>query len=125
MFLRRLLQPGVNHCSSLRDTLLEHKRFLSDSEFQSLTANGLRKEMLSIIEQEVFCCFVVSLCSFRIPYSNSSVWLNFHTCFRELHRQQVLQLISGKNSLHDIFTTGVATIGRMGCFLIITMMCWV
>ncbi|KAK3155994.1 hypothetical protein QOZ80_2AG0101430 [Eleusine coracana subsp. coracana] len=52
MFLRRLLQPGVNHCSALRDTLLEHKRFLSDSEFQSLTANGLRKEMLSIIEQE-------------------------------------------------------------------------
>ncbi|KAL6629816.1 hypothetical protein ACP70R_029581 [Stipagrostis hirtigluma subsp. patula] len=52
MFLRRLLQPGVNHCSALRETLLEHKRFLSDSEFQSLTANGLRKEILSIIEQE-------------------------------------------------------------------------
>ncbi|KAJ1277864.1 hypothetical protein BS78_04G035900 [Paspalum vaginatum] len=52
MFLRRLLQPGVNHCSALRETLLEHRRFLSDSEFQSLTANGLRKEILSIIEQE-------------------------------------------------------------------------
>lgn len=52
MFLRRLLQPGVNHCSALRETLLEHKRFLSDSEFQSLTANGLRKEIVSIIEQE-------------------------------------------------------------------------
>ncbi|TVU33474.1 hypothetical protein EJB05_25294, partial [Eragrostis curvula] len=51
-FSRRILQPGVNHCSALRDTLSEHKRFLSDSEFQSLTANGLRKEMLSIIEQE-------------------------------------------------------------------------
>ena len=54
MFLRRLLQPGVNHCSALRETLLEHKKFLSDSEFQSLTANGLRKEILSIMEQEVF-----------------------------------------------------------------------
>ncbi|XP_062224093.1 nuclear pore complex protein NUP160-like isoform X2 [Phragmites australis] len=52
MFLRRLLQPGVNHCSALREILLEHKRFMSDSEFQSLTANGLRKEILSIIEQE-------------------------------------------------------------------------
>uniref|UniRef100_A0A0A9CSN5 Uncharacterized protein n=1 Tax=Arundo donax TaxID=35708 RepID=A0A0A9CSN5_ARUDO len=52
MFLRRLLQPGVNHCSALRETLFEHKRFLSDSEFQSLTANGLQKEILSIVEQE-------------------------------------------------------------------------
>uniref|UniRef100_N1QPW6 Nuclear pore complex protein NUP160 domain-containing protein n=1 Tax=Aegilops tauschii TaxID=37682 RepID=N1QPW6_AEGTA len=52
MFLRRLLQPGVNHCSALRETLLEYKRFLSDSEFQSLTTSGLRKEILSIIEQE-------------------------------------------------------------------------
>ncbi|KAL6888651.1 hypothetical protein ACP4OV_009677 [Aristida adscensionis] len=53
MFLRRLLQPGMNHYYALRETLLEHKRFLSDSEFQLLTANGLRKEILSIIEQEV------------------------------------------------------------------------
>uniref|UniRef100_A0A0D9VC52 Uncharacterized protein n=1 Tax=Leersia perrieri TaxID=77586 RepID=A0A0D9VC52_9ORYZ len=52
MFLRRLLQPGVNHCSTLRETLLEHKRFLSDSDFQSLTTSGLRKEILSTIEQE-------------------------------------------------------------------------
>uniref|UniRef100_A0A0E0JVF3 Uncharacterized protein n=1 Tax=Oryza punctata TaxID=4537 RepID=A0A0E0JVF3_ORYPU len=52
MFLRRLLQPGVNHCSALRETLLEHKRFLSDSYFQSLTTSGLRKEILSTIEQE-------------------------------------------------------------------------
>ncbi|XP_047080549.1 nuclear pore complex protein NUP160 [Lolium rigidum] len=52
MFLRRLLQPGVNHCSALRETLLEYKRFLSDSEFQSLTTSGLRKEILSIIELE-------------------------------------------------------------------------
>ncbi|CAM0946979.1 unnamed protein product [Alopecurus aequalis] len=52
MFLRRLLQPGVNHCSALHETLLEYKRFLSDSEFQSLTTSGLRKEILSIIEQE-------------------------------------------------------------------------
>uniref|UniRef100_A0A0E0G120 Uncharacterized protein n=1 Tax=Oryza nivara TaxID=4536 RepID=A0A0E0G120_ORYNI len=52
MFLRRLLQPGVNHSSALRETLLEHKRFLSDSYFQSLTTSGLRKEILSTIEQE-------------------------------------------------------------------------
>lgn len=52
MFLRRLLQPGVNHWCALRETLLEYKRFLSDSEFQSLTTSGLGKEILSIIEQE-------------------------------------------------------------------------
>ncbi|KAL5211508.1 hypothetical protein ABZP36_022355 [Zizania latifolia] len=52
MFLRRLLQPGVNHCSALRETLLEYKRFLSDSDFQELTTNGLRKEILATIEQE-------------------------------------------------------------------------
>uniref|UniRef100_A0A0D9YM82 Uncharacterized protein n=1 Tax=Oryza glumipatula TaxID=40148 RepID=A0A0D9YM82_9ORYZ len=52
MFLRRLLQPGVNHSAALRETLLEHKRFLSDSYFQSLTTSGLRKEILSTIEQE-------------------------------------------------------------------------
>ncbi|KAG8069730.1 hypothetical protein GUJ93_ZPchr0006g40621 [Zizania palustris] len=52
MFLRRLLQPGVNHCSALRETLLEYKRFLSDSDFQALTTNGLRKEILATIEQE-------------------------------------------------------------------------
>uniref|UniRef100_A0A0D3F0K4 Uncharacterized protein n=1 Tax=Oryza barthii TaxID=65489 RepID=A0A0D3F0K4_9ORYZ len=56
MFLRRLLQPGVNHSSALRETLLEHKRFLSDSYFQSLTTNGLRKEILSTIEQEFTDC---------------------------------------------------------------------
>uniref|UniRef100_A0A0E0CFG1 Uncharacterized protein n=1 Tax=Oryza meridionalis TaxID=40149 RepID=A0A0E0CFG1_9ORYZ len=56
MFLRRLLQPGVNHSSALRETLLEHKRFLSDSYFQSLTTSGLRKEILSTIEQEFTDC---------------------------------------------------------------------
>jgi len=65
MFLRRLLQPGVNHCSALRETLLEHKRFLSDSEFQSLTANGLQKEILSIIEQEVVFFFFCFFCTFK------------------------------------------------------------
>ena len=65
MFLRRLLQPGVNHCSALRETLLEHKKFLSDSEFQSLTANGLRKEILSIMEQEVFFFPFLDSCTFK------------------------------------------------------------
>lgn len=75
MFMRRLLQPGVSHCSALRETLLEHKRFLSDSEFQSLTANGLRKEIISIIEQEVifFLFFVFCLVPLRLLFSSFPV----------------------------------------------------
>ena len=73
MFLRRLLQPGVNHCSALRETLLEHKRFLSDSEFQSLTANGLQKEILSIIEQEVVFFSFVSFVLQRLLISSLSL----------------------------------------------------
>ncbi|XP_020089864.1 nuclear pore complex protein NUP160 isoform X3 [Ananas comosus] len=51
IFLRRLLQPGVHQYSALRETILEHK-YLPDSEFRSLTVDGLRQEILAIIESE-------------------------------------------------------------------------
>ena len=53
IFLRRLLCPGIHHNMSLRATLLDYNRHWSDSEFQSLTADGLKKEILSLIEHEV------------------------------------------------------------------------
>lgn len=54
IFLRRLLHPAVHHNSVLRATLLDYNRHLTDSEFQSLTVDGLRKEIVSLIEHEVY-----------------------------------------------------------------------
>ncbi|KAK1326210.1 hypothetical protein QJS10_CPA01g00465 [Acorus calamus] len=50
IFLRRLLQPGVYQTDALRETILDYDKHLTDSEFQSLTVAGLKKELLSIIE---------------------------------------------------------------------------
>ncbi|GMY33051.1 nuclear pore complex protein NUP160 isoform X1 [Fagus crenata] len=52
IFLRRLLCPGIHHNISLRATLLDYNRHWTDLEFQSLTADGLKKEILSLIEHE-------------------------------------------------------------------------
>ncbi|WVY98721.1 hypothetical protein V8G54_030872 [Vigna mungo] len=53
VFLRRLLLPGVHHNATLYATLVEYSRHLSESELQTLTADGIKKEILSIIEHEV------------------------------------------------------------------------
>ncbi|URE35061.1 Nucleoporin Nup120/160 [Musa troglodytarum] len=52
LYLRRLLQPGVYLTTALRATLLEHKKYISDYEFRSLTMDGLKKEIFAIIEGE-------------------------------------------------------------------------
>ncbi|KAL5542946.1 hypothetical protein UlMin_010656 [Ulmus minor] len=52
IFLRRLLHPGVYHNVALRATFLDYNRHWTDSDFQSLTADGLKKEILSLIEDE-------------------------------------------------------------------------
>ncbi|XP_052109243.1 nuclear pore complex protein NUP160 [Arachis duranensis] len=53
IFLRRLLLPGVHHNVALHATLAEYSRHLPESELQALTADGLKKEVLSLIEHEV------------------------------------------------------------------------
>ncbi|KAK7345518.1 hypothetical protein VNO77_16122 [Canavalia gladiata] len=53
IFLRRLLLPGVLHNATLYATLVEYGRHLSESELQTLTSDGLKKEILSLIEHEV------------------------------------------------------------------------
>ncbi|XP_054791802.1 nuclear pore complex protein NUP160-like isoform X2 [Prosopis cineraria] len=53
IFLRRLLLPGVHHNSVLHATLIKYKKHLVESEFQALTTDGLKKEILSAIEHEV------------------------------------------------------------------------
>ncbi|KAH1216807.1 hypothetical protein AAZX31_13G125200 [Glycine max] len=53
IFLRRLLLPGVHHNATLYATLVEYSRHLGESELQTLTTDGLKKEILSLIEHEV------------------------------------------------------------------------
>lgn len=53
IFLRRLLLPGVHQNIVLRTTLQDYNKHMTDSEFYSLTVDGLKKEILSLIEHEV------------------------------------------------------------------------
>ncbi|GMI73078.1 SUPPRESSOR OF AUXIN RESISTANCE1, NUCLEOPORIN 160, ARABIDOPSIS NUCLEOPORIN 160 [Hibiscus trionum] len=52
IFFRRLLHPGVYHNIVLRSTFLDYSKHWTDNEFQSLTVDGLKKEILSIVEHE-------------------------------------------------------------------------
>ncbi|XP_062108027.1 nuclear pore complex protein NUP160 [Humulus lupulus] len=66
IFLRRLLHPGVYHNIALRATFLDYNRHWTDSDFQSLTADGLKKEILSLIEDEDVSENLVSIhCSWK------------------------------------------------------------
>ncbi|KAG6516093.1 hypothetical protein ZIOFF_026541 [Zingiber officinale] len=84
IFLRRLLQPGIYHTSALRATLLEHKKYISEYEFHSLTLDGLKKEIFAIMEGEgtanntvatvhfwkSFCTqFLHHWCQYSAPYA--------------------------------------------------------
>ncbi|KAG8364004.1 hypothetical protein BUALT_Bualt19G0081200 [Buddleja alternifolia] len=52
VFLRALLFPGV-HCNAiLRQTLGNYNRLFTDSEFDSFTVDGLKNEILSLIEHQ-------------------------------------------------------------------------
>ncbi|XP_057453270.1 nuclear pore complex protein NUP160-like isoform X2 [Lotus japonicus] len=53
IFLRRLLLPGVHLNAALYATLVEYNRHLAESELHTLTADELKKEILSLIEHEV------------------------------------------------------------------------
>lgn len=52
IFLRKLLHPGVYHNNVLRATLQAYNKHWTDSEFKSLTIDGVKKEILSLIEHE-------------------------------------------------------------------------
>ncbi|PPS10292.1 hypothetical protein GOBAR_AA10330 [Gossypium barbadense] len=52
IFLRRILHPGVYHNKVLRSTFLDYSKHWTDNEFQSLTVDGLKKEILSLGEHE-------------------------------------------------------------------------
>ncbi|KAK1370532.1 nuclear pore complex protein NUP160 [Heracleum sosnowskyi] len=61
IFLRRLLLCGVHQNTVLRATLQDYNKHFTDSEFYSLTVDGLKKEILSLIENEGFPGTPVSL----------------------------------------------------------------
>lgn len=54
IFLRKLLCPGVFHDVALRLTLRDHNKHWTDSEFQSLSLDELKSEILLLVEQEVW-----------------------------------------------------------------------
>ncbi|KAH9684266.1 nuclear pore complex protein NUP160 [Citrus sinensis] len=74
IFFRRLLHPGVHHNIVLRATLLDYNRHWTDSEFQNLTVDGLKKEIISLIEHEAVA---------ESPLSIFYGWKNF--CTRYFH----------------------------------------
>lgn len=53
IFLRMLFVPGIFHNSVLQATLQDVNKYLTDAEFNSLTTDGMRKEIISLIEHEV------------------------------------------------------------------------
>lgn len=54
LYLHRLLHPGVYHNIVLRATFLDYSKQWTDNEFQLLTVDGLKNEILSLVEHEVF-----------------------------------------------------------------------
>ncbi|XP_017229286.1 nuclear pore complex protein NUP160 isoform X2 [Daucus carota subsp. sativus] len=54
IFIRRLLLCGVYQNAVLRATLQDYNKHFTDTEFYSLTVDGLKKEILSLIENEGF-----------------------------------------------------------------------
>ncbi|KAE8022771.1 hypothetical protein FH972_008545 [Carpinus fangiana] len=121
IFLRRLLCPGVHHNISLRATLLDYNKHWTDSEYHSLTADGLKKEILSLIETEgstenssIFCCWKIfcaryfhnwcknnAPCGLLLDSSSGAVGLirknslAFLRCLEDIER-----LVNGSSDVH-------------------------
>lgn len=61
IFLRKLLCSGVHHSTVLRATFQDHNKHLTDLEFCSLTVDGLKKEIISLVGHEGVSASPVSL----------------------------------------------------------------
>ncbi|KAL9253691.1 Nuclear pore complex protein NUP160-like protein [Drosera capensis] len=61
IFLHRLLHPGVQNTGVLRATLTDYKKQWTDSEFHGLSVEDLRREILSLIEQEALSGSIFSI----------------------------------------------------------------
>lgn len=126
IFLRRLLLPGIHHNVAMRATLLDYNRHWSESDFQSLTADGLKKEILSLIEHEVF--IVVWIDSFSYSHAHTGggressgfnrKLINFLYCVRVWLTIQHQYFAAGKISLLAISKTGARAMHHVACLLI-------
>ncbi|KAF6156793.1 hypothetical protein GIB67_033262 [Kingdonia uniflora] len=74
IFLRRLLQLGVHQNAALSATMQDFNKHWTDSEFQSLNVDGLKKEIFSLIESEG---------GSENPISTINCWKKF--CTRYFH----------------------------------------
>ncbi|CAN4110826.1 unnamed protein product [Withania somnifera] len=72
IFLHRLLLPGVYHRNVLRITLRDFCKHFTDSEFETLTMDGLKNEILSVIQHEAGA---------DSPFSVLQSWKTFSTCY--------------------------------------------
>lgn len=54
VFLRRLLHPSVYVDVIMRKTLQDYNRHFSIAEFECLDCDGVKKQILSLIEREVY-----------------------------------------------------------------------
>ncbi|CAH2035197.1 unnamed protein product [Thlaspi arvense] len=72
IFLRRLLCPGIFHNVALRLTLRDYNKHWTDSEFQSLSLDELKSEILLLVEHEVTGETSISVFHW---------WENFCTCY--------------------------------------------
>ncbi|KAJ4895010.1 SUPPRESSOR OF AUXIN RESISTANCE1 [Raphanus sativus] len=72
VFLRRLLCPGIFHTVALRLTLRDHNKHWTDSEFQSLSLDELKSEILLLVEEEVTGETSISVFHW---------WENFCSCY--------------------------------------------
>lgn len=70
IFLRRLLHPGIYQSAALRKTAHGYEKNWSDSEFHSLTMNGVKKQIFSLVEGED-----------RSPLSIINRWKTFCTSY--------------------------------------------
>ncbi|XP_071736992.1 nuclear pore complex protein NUP160 isoform X2 [Rutidosis leptorrhynchoides] len=68
IFLRMLFLPDVYHSSIMRATLQDHNKHFTELVFNSLTADGMEKEIISVIEHEG---------ASRSPLSLLYCWKNF------------------------------------------------
>lgn len=129
LYLHRLLHPGVYHNIVLRATFLDYSKQWTDNEFQLLTVDGLKNEILSLVEHEStaespisifqgwknFCCrYFEYWCRDNAPYalivhSSDVVGLirkHSVSSFRSLENTELL--IDGlSEDLHDLVSFGL------------------
>ncbi|KAL1222173.1 Nuclear pore complex protein [Cardamine amara subsp. amara] len=104
IFLRRLLCPGIFHNIALRLTLLDHNKHWTDSEFQSLSLDELKSEILLLVEHEVTAETSISVFHWWKNFCTSYLyhWCNNNETCTLLVQSDVIGLVRN-NSVSLLF----------------------